>query len=212
MIKVVIFDLDGTLIDTNDLIIDAFYHVINELLGRSPTEEELNYVYGKTLDEQMEFFSVEESHKLVEAYKSFYRAHMDERTHLFEGIKDLLDELAKIDIKMATVTNKGSRGVRHAFDKFGIGKYFDATISADDVSNGKPDPEGIFAVLNRLGVEAEEALFVGDSLNDISAAKKAGVLSVLVGWTLFHEDHYSEFGADFIINKPTELLNLIKKQ
>ena len=212
MIKVVIFDLDGTLIDTNDLIIDAFYHVINELLGRSPTEEELNYVYGKTLDEQMEFFSVEESHKLVEAYKSFYRAHMDERTHLFEGIKDLLDELAKIDIKMATVTNKGSRGVQHAFDKFGIGKYFDATISADDVSNGKPDPEGIFAVLNRLGVEAEEALFVGDSLNDISAAKKAGVLSVLVGWTLFHEDHYSEFGADFIINKPTELLNLIKKQ
>lgn len=212
MIKVVIFDLDGTLIDTNDLIIDAFYHVINELLGRSPTEEELNYVYGKTLDEQMEFFSMERSHKLVEAYKSFYRAHMDERTHLFEGIKDLLDELAKIDIKMATVTNKGSRGVRHAFDKFGIGKYFDATISADDVSNGKPDPEGIFAVLNRLGVEAEEALFVGDSLNDISAAKKAGVLSVLVGWTLFHEDYYSEFGADFIINKPTELLNLIKKQ
>ena len=212
MIKVVIFDLDGTLIDTNDLIIDAFYHVINELLGRSPTEEELNYVYGKTLDEQMEFFSVEESHKLVEAYKSFYRAHMDERTHLFEGIKDLLDELAKIDIKMATVTNKGSRGVRHAFDKFGIGKYFDATISADDVSNGKPDPEGIFAVLDKLGVEAGEALFVGDSLNDISAAKKAGVLSVLVGWTLFHEDHYSEFGADFIINKPTELLNLIKKQ
>ena len=212
MIKVVIFDLDGTLIDTNDLIIDAFYHVINELLGRSPTEEELNYVYGKTLDEQMEFFSVEESHKLVGAYKSFYRAHMDERTHLFEGIKDLLDELAKIDIKMATVTNKGSRGVRHAFDKFGIGKYFDATISADDVSNGKPDPEGIFAVLDKLGVEAGEALFVGDSLNDISAAKKAGVLSVLVGWTLFHEDHYSEFGADFIINKPTELLNLIKKQ
>ena len=212
MIKVVIFDLDGTLIDTNDLIIDAFYHVINELLGRSPTEEELNYVYGKTLDEQMEFFSVEESHKLVEAYKSFYRAHMDERTHLFEGIKDLLDELAKIDIKMATVTNKGSRGVRHAFDKFGIGKYFDATISADDVSNGKPDPEGIFAVLAKLGVEAGEALFVGDSLNDISAAKKAGVLSVLVSWTLFHEDHYSEFGADFIINKPVDLLKLLKKQ
>src|SRR5690606_13709816 len=123
MIKVVIFDLDGTLIDTNDLIIDTFYHVINELLGRSPTEEELNYVYGKTLDEQMEFFSVEESHKLVEAYKSFYRAHMDERTHLFEGVKDLLDDLAKMDIKVATVTNKGSRGVRHAFDKFDIGKY-----------------------------------------------------------------------------------------
>lgn len=212
MIKAVIFDLDGTLIDTNDLIIDTFYHVINELLGRSPTEEELNHVYGKTLDEQMEFFSMERSHELVDAYKSYYRAHMDARTHLFEGVKDLLDDLAKMDIKVATVTNKGSRGVRHAFDKFDIGKYFEATISADDVSNGKPDPEGIFAVLNRLGVEAEEALFVGDSLNDISAAKKAGVLSVLVGWTLFHEDHYSEFGADFIINKPTGLLNLIKKQ
>lgn len=210
MIKAVIFDLDGTLIDTNDLIIDTFYYVINELLGRSPTEEELNHVYGKTLDEQMEFFSMERSQELVDAYKSYYRTHMDARTHLFEGVKDLLDDLARMNIKVATVTNKGSRGVLHAFDKFDLGKYFDATISADDVSNGKPDPEGIFAVLDRLGVEAGEALFVGDSLNDISAAKKAGVVSVLVGWTLFHEDHYTEFGADFIINKPMDLLKLLK--
>ena len=210
MIKAVIFDLDGTLIDTNDLIIDTFYYVINELLGRSPTEEELNHVYGKTLDEQMEFFSMERSQELVDAYKSYYRTHMDARTHLFEGVKDLLDDLARMNIKVATVTNKGSRGVLHAFDKFDLGKYFDATISADDVSNGKPDPEGIFAVLDRLGVEAGEALFVGYSLNDISAAKKAGVVSVLVGWTLFHEDHYTEFGADFIINKPMDLLKLLK--
>lgn len=209
MIKAVIFDLDGTLIDTNDLIIDTFYYVINELLGRSPTEEELNHVYGKTLDEQMEFFSMERSQELVDAYKSYYRTHMDARTHLFVGVKDLLDDLARMNIKVATVTNKGSRGVLHAFDKFDIGKYFDATVSADDVSNGKPDPEGIFAVLDILGVEPEEALFVGDSLNDIAAAKKAGVLSVLVGWTLFHEDHYTEFGADFIINKPMDLLQLL---
>jgi pyrophosphatase PpaX len=212
MIKAVIFDLDGTLIDTNDLIIDTFYHVINELLGRSPTIEELNHVYGRTLDEQMRFFSEERSQELVDAYKSYYRAHMDERTHLFEGVKDLLVKLTEMGIKIATVTNKGSRGVRHAFDKFDIGDYFDATISADDVSNGKPDPEGIFAVLDGLGIEAYEALFVGDSLNDIAAAKKAGVLSVLVGWTLFHEEHYSEFGADFIIDKPMDLIKLLKKQ
>ena len=153
---------------------------------------------------------MERSQELVDAYKSYYRTHMDARTHLFVGVKDLLDDLARMNIKVATVTNKGSRGVLHAFDKFDLGKYFDATISADDVSNGKPDPEGIFAVLDRLGVEAGEALFVGDSLNDISAAKKAGVVSVLVGWTLFHEDHYTEFGADFIINKPMDLLKLLK--
>jgi pyrophosphatase PpaX len=209
MIKAVIFDLDGTLIDTNDLIIAAFHHVIKECLGRFPTEDELNHVYGKTLDEQMAFFSAERSLELVEVYRSYYRTHMDAQTHLFEGVKSLLDELAAKGVKMAAVTNKGSRGVQHAFDKFDLGKYFAASITADDVSKGKPDPEGILTTLNRLGIDAEEALFVGDSYNDMIAAKGAGVKSVLVGWTFFHEEHYTTFGADFVIKWPMDLMGLL---
>ena len=209
MIKAVIFDLDGTLINTNDLIIETFYHVIKECLGRLPAIDELNHVYGKTLDEQMEFFSVERSQELVEAYRSYYRTHMDEQTYLFEGVVNLLEELEAKGIKMATVTNKGSRGVHHAYVKFDIGKYFAVSIAADDVLKGKPDPEGIFAALNKLGVEPGEALFVGDSLNDINAAKGADVKSVLVGWTFFSEDHYTEFGADYVIKKPADLMGLL---
>jgi len=209
MIKAVIFDLDGTLIDTNDLILDTFQHVIKKCLGRTPTEEELHQVYGKTLDEQMAFFSTERRQELVDAYKVYYRAHMDERTHLFEGVKRLLDELASRGLQMAAVTNKGSRGVHHAFDKFDLGKYFSVAITADDVTKGKPDPEGILAALNQLGVTAEEALFVGDSHSDILAAKGAGVKSVLVGWTFFHEDHYATFEADFIIERPMDLITLL---
>lgn len=209
MIKSVIFDLDGTLIDTNDLIIETFHHVIKKCLGRFPTEDELNHVYGKTLDEQMAFFSAERSQELVDKYRSYYRTHMDAQTHLFEGVKSLLDELAAKGVKMAAVTNKGSRGVQHAFDKFDLGKYFAASITADDVSRGKPDPEGILTTLNRLGVDAEEALFVGDSYSDMIAAKSAGVKSVLVGWTFFHEDHYTTFGADFVIKRPMDLMGLL---
>jgi len=209
MIKAVIFDLDGTLIDTNDLILDTFHHVINACLGRVPTEDELHQVYGKTLDEQMAFFSMERSQELVDAYKVYYRTHMDERTHLFEGVKSLLDELFSKGIQMAAVTNKGSRGVHHAFDKFDLRKYFSAAITADDVVKGKPDPEGILTALDHLGVSAEEALFVGDSQSDILAAKGAGVKSVLVGWTFFHEDHYATFEADFVIEWPMDLMGLI---
>jgi pyrophosphatase PpaX len=209
MIKAVIFDLDGTLIDTNDLILETFHNVLKECLGQFPTEDELNHVYGKTLDEQMAFFSVERSQELVNAYKSYYRTHMDTQINLFEGVKSLLDELAAKGIKMAAVTNKGSRGVHHAFDKFDLGKYFAASITADDVLRGKPDPEGIFTILNQLGVDAEDALFVGDSASDIIAAKDAGVKSVLVGWTIFHEDHYTAFGADFVIMKPMDLMRLL---
>jgi len=192
MIKAVIFDLDGTLIDTNDLILDTFQHVIKKCLGRTPTEEELHQVYGKTLDEQMAFFSTERRQELVDAYKVYYRAHMDERTHLFEGVKWLLDALAVKNIQMAAVTNKGSRGVHHAFDKFDLGKYFSAAITADDVTKGKPDPEGILA-----------------AHSDILAAKGAEVKSVLVGWTFFHEDHYATFEADFVIERPLDLMELI---
>ena len=209
MIKAVIFDLDGTLIDTNDLIIETFHHVLKEYLGRSPTDDELNQVYGKTLDEQMSFFSLEDSQELVDAYKIFYRTHMDKQTHLFEGVKNLLDELAAKGIIMATVTNKGSRGVQHAFKKFDLGKYFAISVTADDVFRGKPDPEGIFTTLGHLGVDAEDALFVGDSLNDIAAAKDAGVKSVLVGWTFFNKDHYTAFGADYVIDKPIDLMRLL---
>jgi len=208
-IKAVIFDLDGTLIDTNDLILDTFQHVIKECLGRVPTVDELHQVYGKTLDEQMGFFSMERSQELVASYKVYYRSHMDERTHLFEGVKSLLDKLFTKSIQMAAVTNKGSRGVQHAFDKFDLGKYFVAAITADDVVKGKPDPEGILTALQQLGVTAEEALFVGDSHSDILAAKGAGVKSVLVGWTFFHEDHYATFEADFVIEKPMDLMSLI---
>jgi pyrophosphatase PpaX len=209
MIKAVIFDLDGTLIDTNDLIIETFQHVVKESLGRFPTEDELNHVYGKTLNEQMTHFSAERSQELVDAYRAYYRTHMDAGTHLFEGVKALLDDLAEKGIKMAAVTNKGSRGVQHAFDKFDLGKYFTAAITADDVSIGKPDPEGIITALNRLNVDAQEALFVGDSQSDIHAAKGAGVKSVLVGWTFFHEDHYATFGADFVIERPVDLIILL---
>jgi pyrophosphatase PpaX len=171
--------------------------------------DELHQVYGKTLEEQMAFFSVERSQELVASYKVYYRTHMDERTHLFEGVKNLLDELISKGIQMAAVTNKGSRGVQHAFDKFDLGKYFAAAITADDVVKGKPDPEGILTALTQLGVTAEEALFVGDSHSDILAAKGAGVKSVLVGWTFFHEDHYATFEADFVIEKPLDLMELI---
>lgn len=157
----------------------------------------------------MSLFSLENVQVLVDAYRTFYRSHRDSQTHLFEGVKNLLDELASKGIKMATVTNKGSRGVQHAFNMFDLGKYFEIAVTADDVLRGKPDPEGIFTTLEHLGVDAEDALFVGDSLNDIVAAKDAGVKSVLVGWTFFNKDHYTGFGADYVIDKPIDLMGLL---
>ena len=211
MIKAVIFDLDGTLIDTNDLIIETFQKVIRDCLGVNPTDDDLHHVYGKTLDEQMAYFSEERRQELVDAYRVYYRAHMEAGTHLFPGILSLLKALTSRNFKLATVTNKGARGVRHAFEKFDLEAYFTVSISADDVTLGKPDPEGILSALKALKVEAREALFVGDSLSDITAAKRAGVKSVLVGWTFFHEDLYQTFGADFILKEPLDLLALLAK-
>ena len=211
MIKAVIFDLDGTLIDTNDLIIETFQKVIRDCLGMDPTDDDLHHVYGKTLDEQMAYFSAERQQELVDAYRVYYRANMEAGTHLFPGILTLLKALADRHLKLATVTNKGARGVRHAYEKFDLEAYFTVSISADDVTLGKPDPEGILNALNALEVEAHEALFVGDSISDITAAKRAGVKSILVGWTFFHEDHYQTFGADYILHEPLDLLGLMDK-
>ncbi len=144
MITHVLFDFDGTLMDTNDLIVEALRESAKKFRGRDIGDAELDKVLGKPLAIQMHELDPEHAEEMDTFYRQYYRSRRDEYTKEFDGIRDMLDTLLDMDIKMGIVSNKGTAGIEHGLSSFDMHKYFSVSVSADDVIKRKPDPEGIF--------------------------------------------------------------------
>lgn len=209
MIKGVIFDMDGTLIDTNDLVIDCIKETVNKYMGYIPEKDSFNEIIGKPLDVQMNFFSEKHADEMMGYYRNIYLERRDEDTKIFPGVKELLEALHESKIKMAIVSNKGRRGIDHGLEMFDMKDFFELTLSVVDVENKKPHPEAINKVLQIWNMKKEEVLFVGDSHNDILAANNAGVKSVLVGWSILPKEQFKDLKIDCIIDVPMEIITII---
>jgi len=209
MIKGIIFDMDGTLIDTNDLVIDCIKKTVNEYLGYTPEKDSFNEIIGKPLDMQMSFFSEKYADEMMGYYRKIYMKRRDEDTKIFPGVMELLKALYESKIKMAIVSNKGRRGIDHGLEMFNMKDFFEITLSVEDVGNKKPHPEAINKILRVFDMKKEEVLFVGDSHNDILAANNAGVKSVLVGWSILPKEQFKDLKIDYIIDEPMEIITVI---
>ncbi|MBN2259750.1 MAG: HAD-IA family hydrolase [Clostridiales bacterium] len=209
MIKGIIFDMDGTLIDTNDLVINCIQDTVEKFMGYHPEKESFVEILGKPLEDQMLYF--DESHKkeMVNYYRKMYTQKRDQETKMFPDVMEMLINLKKMGIIMGVVSNKGRNGIDHVLKKFGLIDYFDITISASDVVNKKPHPEAVYKVLEKWQLASEEVIFVGDSDNDILIANNAGILSVLVDWTILPKRLFDGLKIDYIIKEPEELTKII---
>lgn len=206
MKKLVIFDFDGTLMDTNSIIVESLNEAVKAYLNRELTEEELMAILGRPIVEQMEMVSREHRDDMVAFYRNYYRSHQEGRVWPFEGVKDLLEALRSKGIRCAILTNKGRNGLAKALKAHELEDFFDHTISADDIVNTKPNPQGILEILAILGVSPDEALMVGDSAHDIEAGKNACVETVLVSWTIISKASLAHLKPDIIIDHPMDLL------
>ena len=207
--KAILFDLDGTLINTNDLIVETINKVAQSYLGRGVTEKELHMVYGKVLIEQMRILADDKHEEMVDEFRRIYRENMDEQTTLFEGIKEVLDKLHEMGIPMGVVTNKGRNGVVHALLKFDLEKYFKVIVTADDVDDGKPHPEGIIKASGELGIDIDDIVYVGDTYNDMKSAEAAGVMSAFVEWSLIGIEDLGDVVPDVELTEPKSVLSLV---
>lgn len=210
MIKGIIFDMDGTVIDTNELVINCIQESVRTHLGYLPETSEFVSILGKPLSVQMAFFSEDKRDLMVETYRKLYRSRRDAQTRLFHGLDRLLQQLDEKGIRMAVLTNKGSSGTWHALEKFHIEKFFDPVITVDDVINRKPHPEGALNVLESWGVDKTEILLIGDSANDILCANQAGIPAVLVGWTILPPSQFADLRIDHRVETTEDLLELIR--
>ena len=206
----VLFDLDGTLVDSGAIILASFKHAARTVLARDVEEEQIAaLVGGSNLHDQMRVLSPAHVDELVRVYREHNRPLHDE-LEAFEGVEELMGTLSEEGRKLGIVTAKGRQTVDLAFAVLSLERYFDAVVTADMTDRHKPDPAPVFKALELLESEPADAAFVGDSPYDIAAGKAAGVFTVAVSWGKIHpEGRLLEAGADVLVHTPQELLDVL---
>jgi pyrophosphatase PpaX len=184
--ETVLFDLDGTLIDSGGLILASFRHATRTVLGRViPDEELMANVGGHGIRAQMRGFDEERADELVRVYRE-HNMTIYRRVRAFEGIEALLEHLRGEGRRLGVVTVKGRLAVDVTFEVLPLGRYFETVVTGDDTERHKPHPEPLLLALDRLGASASSAAYVGDSPFDVRAAKAAGMTAVAVLWGAIH--------------------------
>jgi pyrophosphatase PpaX len=203
-----IFDLDGTLVDTTNLIRQSFRHASREVLGEQLPDEVLMANVGQPLDKQMELLDKERAQQLYDVYREFNHARHDEFIGEYDGIRDLLDALKKRDARLGIVTSKSRLTVDMAMRCISIEHYFKTVITTDDTDNHKPHPQPLLLAMSKLDVTPDESVYIGDSPFDIKAGQAAGMATVGVGWGMFPAVRLKELEPDFFFDRPDEILQL----
>jgi len=206
----VLFDLDGTLVDSGAIILASFKHAARTVLARDVEEEQIAaLVGGSNLHDQMRVLSPAHVDELVRVYREHNRPLHDE-LQAFDGVEELIETLSGQGRKLGIVTAKGRQTVDLAFAVLSLESYFDAVVTADMTDRHKPDPAPVLKALELLESEPADAAFVGDSPYDIAAGKAAGVFTVAVSWGKIHpEERLLEAGADVLVHSPKELLDVL---
>lgn len=182
----VLFDLDGTLIDSIGLLLESVKHAFDGRT-RAPTEAEWIAGIGTPLAKQLEPYaaSTEDVELLVSRYRGFqYEAH-DRMTHAYPGVLDTLQALESAGHPMAIVTSKGNNMMMKSLRYTGIERFMKSMIGCDSCAIHKPDPFPVRMALGELGYEPREAVFVGDSPHDVSAGNAAGTITIAALWGPF---------------------------
>lgn len=215
MIKNIIFDLDGTLVDSKRDIAGAQLWVLHQLGVNTYKAEDLYPLIGKPLAETFARLLPQNLHgripEAAELYKSYYPPRALETTSLFPGVRETLEALHARGIKLATATTKLTPGTRRVMTHFGIADYF-VQIQGSDEIPFKPDPAIIHKILTDQSWDRDETMMVGDTDNDIEAGRRAGVRTCGVTYGSLSKQQMQSMGPDSVIDSLPELLSLLEKK
>lgn len=187
--KGIIFDIDGTLTSTNELIFATFNHIAQKYENKTYTDEEIIAMFGPPEDVILkEKFNGDKYENVYQDYYNFYRENHPRMADLYPGIVDILSTLKSKKIITAIFTGKGRKTTQITLEILGIKSYFDMIITGDDVTAHKPSPEGILRFLDKFKLSKNEVLMVGDSISDIISAREAGVEIASVVWDSYAKE------------------------
>jgi pyrophosphatase PpaX len=202
----VIFDIDGTLTRTNQLIFASFNHVAEKYLGTRLAPEEIISLFGPPEEGGLaKLLAQDQVPEAMDDLCGFYGAHHASMAGVHPGIPELLCFLKERGIRLAVFTGKGNRTTAITLAALGLAERFEMVVSGSDVTRHKPDPEGIAKVLDAFGIPAERVLMVGDAVSDIRASRSAGVRAAAVLWDSVDRTRVLDAGADLVFHTVAEM-------
>lgn len=206
--KAVLFDFDGTLIDTNEVILGSWQHLYDKVTGQDISLDDVRHTFGEILHDTLaKRFPEKNTDELVNIYREYARDFYEKDIEIFPGIRKMLDELDKEGIKKAIVTSRYWASLSQGNYIFDIADRFDEKVTCEDTTAHKPDPEPINICLKKMGLKPGEVLYAGDTLFDLNCARNAGVKFILVGWSvaLPREEAIGDNTPDFYANTPEDI-------
>jgi pyrophosphatase PpaX len=206
---VVLFDFDGTVVDSGAMILESFRHATKTVLDRDLSDAELLAAVGTPLRDQMRLIDAERADELVDVYRT-HNEPLHEALEACDGMLEVLRRLKEEGRRLGIVTSKRRATVELAFAVLPLQDYFDAVVTADDAKRHKPHPDSLLEALDRLDARPEQAVYVGDAPFDVAAAKAAGVHAVAVAWGGMHsEEALRASEPDAMASTPEELLDVL---
>lgn len=186
----VLFDMDGTLLDSIELIVESGVYAFAGRDGPRPTRAEWQALIGTALDSMIKPWALDEADAAAvkTRYREFQSEHHDRLVRVYDGVDEVLRELHSRGHPLAIVSSKLEAGIRRSMDYFALTGYFDAIVGIEHTTHHKPHPEPVLFALDRLGVKASDAIFVGDSPHDVEAGNAAGVPVLAVTWGAYTRD------------------------
>ncbi|WP_312506029.1 pyrophosphatase PpaX [Lysinibacillus sp.] len=210
-VKALLFDFDGTLLNTNDLIIQTFMHVLNERFpGQYSPKDCLKFI-GPSLKQTFNDIAPGEEEALIAKYRAWNIEHHDELVSQYPDVVTTLEQLKAQGIRLAIVSTKRNDTIDRGLSILGATNLFDVRIGTDDVKNVKPDPEPVLLALERLGIDKEDAIMIGDNSHDIEAGHRAGVRAAGVAWAIKGEAYLQQYQPEYMLQHMTDLFDIVKE-
>jgi len=213
MITTVLFDFDGTLADTNKLIINSFRHIYEKFQNTKDMDEKyILSTFGEplitTMNRDFEMHNIED---VIASYREYQVERFNDEVFLYDKVAETLEYLKDKNISMGIVTSRLRKSTMDALENFKIIQYFDSIITADDTEVHKPNKEPLIMALNQLNKNVSETLFVGDSKFDMECAMNAEAIPVLVGWQSNSKELAEQYKIKNVLSNMWELTKLINQ-
>jgi HAD superfamily hydrolase (TIGR01509 family) len=204
-LKCVIFDMDGTLTQTNRLIFDSFNYIAMKYEGKKYNEREITAMFGPPEEGALlNIVGNENIRQAMTEYLEFYSQHHNTLARLYPGIKEVVSDLKNRGVHVALFTGKGIDTTTITLEKFGLTPYFDYVVTGSDVTNHKPSAEGIRKIMAHFALEPDDVLMVGDAVPDVKASHEAGVKIAAVLWDSYGKEKVLQMKTDYVFHDVRE--------
>jgi pyrophosphatase PpaX len=207
-LRAVIFDLDGTLLDSREADLGALVDAARECLGMEISRETTMHFFGLPSREVAERLSPENADQLLHRWSEIYRQRMSEDLRLFPGIREVLLELRDASLRLAVVTLQTRDELVQTRQHVPLDDLIEVWLAMDDTQRSKPDPQPVNTALKHLAVSPQNAIMIGDALGDLRAGHHAGVALGAALWGALDPESLIDFKPDFMFNEPQEMRRL----